>query len=43
MGRKVYHTEIVDNRIEISSLNAGTYIVEIKINDQVQRSKLIIK
>ena len=43
MGRKVYHSETVDNRIEISSLNAGTYIVEIKINDQVQRSKLIIK
>ena len=43
MGRKVYHSETVDSRIEISSLNAGTYIVEIKINDQVQRSKLIIK
>ena len=43
MGRNVYHSETVDNRIEISSLNAGTYIVEIKINDQVQRSKLIIK
>ena len=43
MGRRVYHSEIIDNRIEISSLNAGTYIVEIKINDQVQRSKLIIK
>ena len=43
MGRNVYHSETVDNKIEISSLNAGTYIVEIKINDQVQRSKLIIK
>tara|TARA_A100001011_G_scaffold374347_1_gene434733 strand:- start:75 stop:1733 length:1659 start_codon:yes stop_codon:yes gene_type:complete len=43
MGRKVYHSETVDNRIELTSLNAGTYIVEIKINDQLQRSKLIIK
>ncbi len=43
MGRKVYDLITDDNRINISSLNQGTYIVEINVNGQLHKSKLIVK
>ena len=43
MGRKVYDLVTDDNRINISSLNQGTYIVEINVNGQLHKSKLIVK
>ena len=43
MGRKVYDFITDDNRIDISSLNQGTYIVEINVNSQLHKSKLIVK
>ena len=43
MGRKVYDLITDENRIDISSLNQGTYIVEINVNGQLDKSKLIVK
>ena len=43
MGRKVYDLITDENRIDISSLNQGTYIVEINVNGQLHKSKLIVK
>ena len=43
MGRKVYDLITDANRINISSLNQGTYIVEINVNGKLHKSKLIVK
>ena len=43
MGRKVYDLITDENRIDISSLNQGTYIDDNNVNVQLHKSKLIVK
>ena len=43
MGRQVFNLVTNENRVDISSLNQGTYIVEINVNGQLHKSKLIVK
>jgi len=43
MGRKVIDLVTDNDRIDISNFNQGTYIVEININGQIHKSKLIVK
>ena len=42
-ARKVFSTITQNDRIDISSLSVGTYILEISVSDKIHRSKLIVK
>ena len=42
-GRKVFSTITQNDRIDVSSLSVGTYILEISVSDKIHRSKLIVK
>ena len=43
MGRLVFDLITNENKIDISSMSSGTYIVKINFNNQTFNSKLIIK
>ena len=43
MGRIVYNLFTDSNQIDISSLSAGTYVVEVDIDNKTHRSKIVIK
>jgi len=43
MGQKVLHKNRLNNRLDISLLNEGIYIIEIVANEFIKREKLIIE
>ena len=43
MGRIVYNLFTDSNQIDISSLSAGTYVVEVATDNKTHRSKIVIK
>jgi len=43
MGQKVLHKTRLNNKIDISSLKKGTYILEIVSNEFIKREKLIVE
>lgn len=43
LGQKVLTTRPIQNAVDVSKLKPGIYIVEVKLNDNLQRTHLIIK
>jgi len=43
VGKKVLSMQTLSKRVDVSSLNAGIYILRVKVDNQTQSSKFIIK
>ena len=42
-GRKIMHTVVSDNRLDVSSFNSGFYLMKVTIDNQTKIFKLIVK
>jgi hypothetical protein len=43
LGKQMIDTTVVNERLEVSSLNAGIYIVKLTQNDRTTTKKLILQ
>lgn len=43
LGKKVLNQQTISNRVDVSALNAGIYILKVSANNQTSSSRLVIK
>ena len=43
LGQKVFHKKNISSPLDVSMLNQGIYIIEVKTQNKIKRSKLVKK
>ena len=43
VGKKVFNQQTVSNRLDVSTLNAGVYVIKVSADNQTSSSRLVIK